>query len=323
MDSIINPMFVNSIIEEAKNVLGKCDNATVFRRLSDAVRLANNQAKFEATLGLMDLCVCNGCATLPADVATVLAVNVDGLPTLVRDQWFQFNVNGPGAQQYIPMRYADEQGQVSTFRDPSGPVKFIAEVENPKDSGASLRVFGWDENGKRIYTVGANGVLEDGVLVPCIYGFSQPNPDAPAMVRIERVQKDVTNGLVKLFAVNNPSLTAHTMIGYYLPWETTPTYRRIRVPDRSWVSIKYRKRDLEVRGEQDWINIENRQALLLLLKSVKFSLDNALDQAASFEAAGMKLLSDEAAALRPPGMDAPQIIFSDGLPATQEDRLYY
>lgn len=316
-------MFVSQIIGEAKNVLGKCDDATVYRRISDAVRLANNQAKFEISLGVMDLCVCDGCATLPADVATVLAVNVDGLPTLVRDQWFQFNANGPGIQQFVPLRYTDEQGQVSTFRDPSGPVKFVAEVENPKDSGTSLRVFGWGADGKRIYTVGKDGVLEDGVLVPCIYGFSQPNPDAPAMVRIERVQKAITNGFIKLIAVNADSLSSHTLIGYYLPWETTPAYRRLRVPDRSWIRIKYRKKDLEVRGEADWINIENRQALLLLLKSVKYSLDNALDQASAFEAAGMRLLSNEQEALRPPGMDAPQIIFSDGLPATQEDRLYY
>ena len=315
-------MLVQSILEESKGVLGKCDTPTVFRRISDAVRLANNSGKFDSSLGVMDLCVCDGCVTLPADVATVLAVSTDGQPTLMRDQWFQFNINGPGIQQYVPFLYADEQGQVSTFKDPSGPVKFIAEIGNARDSGASIRVFGWDENGKRIYTTGANGVLEDGVLVPAVFGFSQPNPDAPAMARIERVQKAETNGFVKLIAINPDSNSSHTLIGYYLPWETAPSYRRIRVPDRSWIRIKYRKKDLEVRAETDWINIENRQALLLLLKSVKYSLDGALDQAAAFEQAGMKLLSNEAEALRPPGMDAPQIIFADGMPAGNDDRLF-
>jgi len=316
-------MYVSQIIDEARNAVGKCSNETVFRRITDAVRLANNSGKFDANIGVMDLCVCDGCVTLPADVATVLAVSVDGQPTLTRDQWFQFNVNGPGIQKYIPYHYIDEQGSVSTYRDPSGPVKFVAQVESPLDSGKSLRVFGWDADGKRVYSPGPSGTLEDGVLVPTVYGFSQPNPAAVAMVRIDRVQKDETNGFIKLFAVNDVTNTAHTVIGFYQPWETNPSYRRIRVPDRSWLRIKYRKKDLEVRGLNDWINIENRQALLLLIKSVKYSIDNSLDQAAAFELAGMRLLSSEAEALRPPGMDAPQIIFSDGLPAGPGEGLYY
>lgn len=316
-------MIVSSILEEARNAVGRCDNSTVYRRLTDAVRLANNRGKFDANIGVMDICVCDGCATLPADVATVLAVNVDGQPSLTRDQWFQFNVNGPGVQKYVPYGYADEQGQVSTYRDPSGPVKFVAQLESPLDSGKLLRVFGWDADGKRVYSPGANGTLEDGVLVPTVYGFSQSNPAAGSMVRIDRVQKDETNGFIKLVAINADTLTSHTTIGYYLPWETNPFYRRIRVPGLSWLRIKYRKKDLEIRGSSDWINIENRQALLLLVKSVKYSLDNSLDQAAAFEQAGMRLLSDEAEALRPPGMDAPQIVFSDGLPAGPSEGMFY
>jgi hypothetical protein len=316
-------MFVSSVIEEARNAVGKCDNATVFRRITDAVRLANNSGKFDANIAVMDICVCNGCATLPADVATVLAVNVDGQPSLIRDQWFQFNVNGPGIQKYVPYGYSDEQGLVSTYRDPSGPVKFVAQLESALDSGKSLRVFGWDADGKRVYSPGPSGVLEDGVLVPTVFGFSQPNPAAGEMTRIDRVQKDETNGFIKLVAVNSDTLTSHTTIGYYLPWETNPSYRRIRVPGLSWLRIKYRKKDLEVRGLNDWINIENRQALLLLVKSVKYSLENALDQAANFEQAGMKLLSNEAEAMRPPGMSGPQIVFEDGLPAGPSEGMYY
>lgn len=316
-------MLVQSILEEAKGVLGKCDNATVFRRISDAVRLANNQGKFDSSLGLMDLTVCDGCVTLPADVATVLAISNKGLPSLIRDQWFQFNINGPGIQDDVPFRYADEMGPVSTFRDPAAPVYLIAELNNAKDTGKAVRVYGWDDTGKRIYTVGANGVLEDGFLVPTVFGFSQPNPAAPAIARIERITKDETNGTVKLIAISPSTGASQTLIGYYLPWETAPSYRRIRVQADSWIRIKYRKKDLEVRGEQDWINIENRQALLLLLKSVKYSLDGALEQAQAFEQSGMKLLSNEAEALRPPGMDAPQIIFSDGMPVGNDDRMFY
>lgn len=316
-------MIVSSILPEAKLVLGRCDDDTVFRRITDAVRLANNQAKFDISLGVMDICVCDGCVTLPVDVGTVLAVNNGGFPTLMRDQWFQYHANGPGNQCYIPWNYTDELGYVTTFRDPSGPVKLVASVESPTDSGIKLRVFGWDEFGKRIYSEGPDGVLEDGFLVPCIYGYPVPNPEVPDIARIDRISKPITNGFVNLIAVDSATLEAHTQIGYYQPWETSPLYRRIRVPNRSWIKIKYRKKDLDVRAESDWINIENREALLLLLKAVKFRLDNQIETARAYETEGMRLLSNEAEALRPPGLDSPQITWSEGLPVSQLDTLYY
>lgn len=305
-------MFVSEIFDEARDVVGKCSNSVVFKRITDAVRLGNNGSKGnDWNLAEMDLCVCDGCVTLPADVGTVLAVNNGGSPTVLRDQWYQYHINGSGTECGPPCGYTNELGSVVTFKDPSEPVKVVAEVENTLDSNTgTLRVFGWDENGKRIYTLGASGILEDGFLVPLIYGFAAPNPDAPAIGRIDRIQKTATNGFIKLFAVDSTTLATHTLIGYYQPWELVPSYRRIRVPDASWVRIKYRRKDLEVRATTDWINIENRQALLLLLKSVKFSLDNQIDHARKFEEEAQRLLSKEAETLQSPSQQSPQIVFS-------------
>lgn len=316
-------MTVNDIYDEARAVLGKCDNSYIFRRISDAVKIANNSGKFDPALGIMDLCVCDGCVTLPADVGTVLAVNNGGFPTLMRDQWFQYHANGPGNQCYVPWNYTDELGMVTTYRDPSAPVKLIAEVENALDSNIALRVFGWDENGKRIYTEGSSGALEDGFLVPTVFGFAVPNLSTPDIARIDRVQKAVTNGFVRLIAVDSATLESHTQIGYYLPWETNPYYRRIKVPNRSWIKIKYHKRDLEVKSTSDWINIENREALLMLLKAVKARLDNQIDLGRSFENEGLRILSNEAEALRPSGISPPQVIWNEGIPASQLDTILW
>lgn len=316
-------MFVSSILDEAKDVLGRCDDTTVFRRITDAVKLANTgSAGNDWNIALMDLCVCDGCITLPADVGTILAANNGGAPTLLRDQWFEFHANGSGSECSSPFGYTTEYGPVCTFRDPSGPVVLIAVVENSLDSNRLLRVYGWDESGKRIYTAGANGSLEDGFLVPTTFGFSAPNPAAPAITRIDRIQKDATNGFVKLIALDSTTLASSTLIGYYLPWETTPSYRRIRVPDRSWIRIKYRRKDMEVRSASDWINLEHREALMLLLKAVKFRLDNSFDNARAAEGEGLRLLSQEAETLRPAAISPPQIIFNDGLPSGNVDQMW-
>lgn len=306
-------MFVDStLLSDVKSVLGRCEDDVLFRRLTDAVKLGSNQSKAnDWNIGEMDLCVCDGCVTLPADVGTVLAVNNGGHPTLIRDQWFQFHINGPGSTCTVPWPYTDELGPVVTYKDPSVPVKLVAVVEDATDAGKELRVFGWDEDGKRIYTEGTGGVLEDGFLVPTSYGFSSFNSEAPAIARIDRIKKALTNGFIRLAAIDPEDNSVHTQIGYYMPWETTPSYRRIRVPNKSWIRIKYKRKDLEVRGEGDWININNREALLLLLKAVKFRLDNQLGQARDYELEGMRLLSSEAEALRPNAISPPQMIFSD------------
>lgn len=306
-------MFVKEIYEDAKVVLGRVDDCYLFRRLTDAVRLANFQGKFDPTLGVIDTWVFDGTITLPADVLTVLGVNHDGLPSIIRDQWFQFHINGPGITPWQPWTYTEELGQVCTFRDPQYPASLCAVVENPNDSNCNVRAFGWDPNGKRIYTPDQNGNMQDGFLVPTTYGFSSVNTSAPAIGRIDRVWKDETQGYIQLFANDIYNQNVAVQIGYYAPWETVPTYRRIRVPNINWLRIKYKRKDLEVRNKCDWINIENREGLLLLLKAVKFRLDNQVEQAKAYEAEGMRLMSNEADAIRPPGLNAPQVIMCDGI----------
>jgi hypothetical protein len=304
-------LYVSDLIPDIQSVLGRCTDDYLLRRVTDAVKLANNQGKFDICLGIMDLCVCDGYVTLPAFVGTVLAVNNEGYPTLLRDQWFQYHANSAGTDCVQPWGYTNEEGMVSIWKDPQGQFVLASIVENPKDSNCLLRAYGWDITGKRIYTADSNGDLQDGFLVPTTYGSSSPATSVCA--KIDRVQKGITNGFVRLMAFDPISLQPKGQIGYYLPWETDPYYRRIRVPRRTSIRIKYRKRDLEVLSTSDWINIENREALLLLLKSVKFRLDNQIDQAKVYELEGMRLLSNEAEALRPPGISPPIVIFSDGI----------
>lgn len=317
-------MIVSEIIDELKSsdVLGTCDQATIFRRLTDAVSLISNQGILDPSIGVMSICVCDGCVTLPMEVEQVLAVNQGGLPTLMRDQWFQYHANGPGDQCYTPWNYTQHMGEVSTFKDPSAPVKLVAEIESALDSNKEIRVFGWDENGKRIYSTNSSGLLQDGFLVPAVYGFLAPNPSVPNIARIDRVQKVLTNGFVRLLAINDDS-TPHTLIGYYRPEETTPRYTRIKVANQNWLKIKYRKRNLEVRSVNDWINIDNREVLILAVKAVNYRRKNQIDLARQLEAEAIRILNNEADAKRPPGVTPPQVIFNDGIPASQRDTLFY
>lgn len=315
-------MYVEEIYNELKGpeVLGTCDEPTIFARLTDAVSLISDQGTFDPLIGEMDLCVCDGCVTLPAEVETVLGVNQAGMPTIIRDEWYQYHINGGGTTCYGSWAYTDNLGYFSTFKDPSSPVALIAEVESSRDNQKTLRVYGWDEDGKRIYTPNANGELEDGFLVPTVYGFSQPNPNAPLISRIDRVQKAVTNGFIKLIAVNSDGST-HTLIGNYLPYETNPRYVRIRVPDRNWLRIKYKKKNFQIRSQRDWINIDSREALIMAVKSVFFRRKGQIGPAREMEGEAIRILNNHIQSKLPPSPREPQIIYNEYPKDT--DTLFY
>jgi hypothetical protein len=316
-------MYVADIYADAKRAFSGCDETEIFRRLSDAIRLLNNTGIGDVNLGEVEICSCDGCLTLPRDVGTVLGVDVCGNPTLLADQFFRYHINGPGARAGGACGVITEMGQVCTFRDPAYPAYLTAEVTSAADNNKKLRVFATRaDNGQKIFTPGPDGKLYEGFLVPLIYGYPQRNPNVPALGRIYRISKEATKDFVKLYAVKESDGTSQTLIGEYEPQETEPTYRRIRVPNKAATLVKYKKADLEVRSLRDWINVDNRQALLLACRSIKFFMDDKYDSAETAKAAAVKIWSEQIEAQRPSGPRVPQIINGTYEPNGPEG-LYY
>jgi len=305
-------MLISDIYSDATQILGNCDQATVFKRITDAAKRFNNKGIADASIGEMDLCVCNGCVTLPMDVYTVLAVNNGGLPTVIRNQWFSYHINGPGDMECTPAQYTTVTGEYCTIKDPSEPVYLVAELDSALDNNKKVRVYGWDVDGKRIYTPNSLGNMQDGFYVPTIYGSPTWNSITPPVNRIDRIDKDVTNGFIRLVAVDPATLSGHTLIGLYRPEETSPRYQRLRIKNQSWVRIKYKKKDDEIRYLTDWINIDNREAFLQMLKAVKQDSLDHHDLAESAEAVAVKLMNEEATSKRPKQeLSGPQVLYTD------------
>jgi hypothetical protein len=314
-------VYVADIYQDAKRAFAGCDETEIFRRLSDAVRLLNNTGIGDVNLGEVEICSCDGCLTLPRDVGTVLGVDVCGNPTLLQDQHFKYHINGPGARG--PCGVITEMGQVCTFRDPAYPAYLTAEVTSAADNNKKLRVFATRaDDGQKIFTAGPDGKLNEGFLVPLIFGYPQRNPNVPALGRIYRISKEATKDFVKLYAVRASDGASQTLIGEYEPQETEPTYRRIRVPNKAATLVKYKKADLEVRSLRDWINVDNRQALILACRSVKFLMDDKYDSADTAKAQAVRIWSEQIEAQRPSGPRVPQIINGTYEPGGPES-LYY
>lgn len=318
-------MLVSEIYPDVVDALGKCNEATAFRRLTEAIGMLQAKSRWESSLGQIDICVTQSYVTLPRVVGTVLGVATNGKPNYLTDaSWFDFHLNGPGVQDCVDCQYAQVAGTFCTIRDPSAPVYLVADLESAADNNALLRVFGTDANGAEIYTANPDtGVMEQGFLVPTIFGFQVRNANAPSIARITRIQKAVTNGRIRLLAVNDPSMTAHTLIGYYAPTETTPSYQRLKVPPHSWVRVKFKRKNYAITSQDDFIFLNSSQAIILAIKAIKFRLDDKLDIASGYEKEAARLLSEDAASVQPDVVLGPQIVNGDVFNQCGQDTLIY
>lgn len=315
-------MLVSEFMPEAKRAFEGCDEAAIFRQLTKAIKLLVNKGLNDALLGEMSICVCNGCVTLPRDVGTVLGVDVCGRPTLLQDQFFKYHINGPGARGGSCV--ITEIGQVCTYKDPSEPCYLQAEVTSASDNNKKLRFYATRaDNGQKIFTPGPDGKLYEGFLVPMIFGFSQRNPDVPPLGSIYRVTREATKDFVKVYAVNSSDGVSQTLIGEYEPSETVPQYRRIKVPHKSEVLIKYKRATLDIRSQTDWISVDNVEALEVACRAVKFRSEDKYDAARKAEEEASRILSEDTQAKLPSGPRVPQIINSVYNPGCEDTLLGY
>lgn len=300
-------MYVKDIVEDATEVFGACKNARFYRRLTDAVRRLNNKGLLDANLAQADFIVYDGLVTLPADVESVLAVMTNGKGTFMRSEWYQYSLSDVTDTTYeTKMReigFTVELGQVSTYRDPDEPFYVVAVLSTASDNNKLLKVYGWDANGDRIFSTGPNGETIDGFYVPTVFGSPARAAGIPALSRIDRVEKSETVGYVSLVAIKPSDNSVICEIGNYQPTETEPRYRRISVEENAWVRVKYRRKDFEVKSDADWVNLDNREALLQSCKAVKFAFDGQYALSQSADAEATRLMRDMAAA-RNPGLVA-------------------
>lgn len=160
-------MLVSDIITDAKGIIGQCRDETAFSAITDAIVVLANKGNYDLLTGFVDICATSDgkTITLPRDIETPLAVNINGAPAYFRNKWYEFHLNGAGSFQQVKWAW-DDQGDAFTFMDIIASSPLIAVADLKTDLGATLRVFGYDANGNWIRTQDVNGVWTDGFLVP-------------------------------------------------------------------------------------------------------------------------------------------------------------
>lgn len=299
---------VSDVYEDAKEIVGICDQQKIFTAITDAVEMLANKGDFDPLMGFVDVCVGDGnCVTLPREIETILAINIGRHPSIIRDRLFSFHLNGPGDDCGCSCGYSvQDLGDVVTFRELEVPSKLVAFVELAEDANKEIWVFGYDVNGKWIRTE-HDGATVDGYLVPTIFGYSVPAGAAPYFSRIIRVEKAEFVGPVRL-ASFDVSATTGTVIGNYEWDETLPIYRRIKI-NRSadWVRIQFRRRTFKVKSTSDFLPLHNRLAIVMAFRAIKHWNDDKPDLALMYEANAARMLTEEQFTRTPPTSSPMQV----------------
>lgn len=300
-------MFVRDFTKDLEEAIGGCVDDRAYRILTAAVRLLTEKRLMDSSIGFMDICVCGGFVTLPREVETVLAVNVGGQPTLLRNQWFGWHVNGPG-DCMSDCGYTTVLGEFCTFRDPDRAVKLAVVTQTAQDNNKKMRVFGRDATGNRIHALNKDGAFTDGFLVPHAFGQVAPNSAIEPIIQIDRIWREPTNAPVELIAIDPTTGEGLTTIARFAPNETTPRYQRIRVEADSWVRIKFRRRDLPITSDEDWVNIDDPRALFLACRTIVKERSDQYGVSAAAEASATRILNDAQHRRNHGGIAPPQIL---------------
>lgn len=295
---------IDDVYDDAKKILGICDDAKLFRWLGRAASLVCNKADLEGLKGWIDICTvgcsCTGaspcsrtcgrqCLTMPAEVETVLAINIGGRPSLGLAQNFNFHLNGPGdCCTSCDWAWQDLGENYYTYRDLITPAKLVVYLQTAEDNNKEFIVYGYDENGNVLRRQVA-GVWKDGYAVPTIFGIAVPDEEAPTIARITAIYKEKTVGSVRLSTIDDSGITG-VLLGTYEPNQTIPQFRRVQLNRCTrWARVAYMKTSPSFFSRDDHVPLKSSQALLLALQAVKEYSERQVADAHAFEADAARL----------------------------------
>lgn len=297
---------VRDIWDEAKKIIGNADEKFIFRRITDAVELLANKGDLDPQLGALDLAVFNRVITLPPEVETILGACMSGYPALARDQEFFYHINGPGIKDWgkIGSGWGDEGiklrwewmdlGDFCSYRDLPCVSQIQAYCIEPDDVNCQFWVYGFDQYDNPVRTKTANGWV-DGYQVPVAQSVTAVDPNAPFFLRITAVQKPETAGPIRVATAGG------IPIGVYQPNETLPKYRRIQLSRHTdWARIYYRRRTFNVQSKYDIIPVNSRQAVIMMLRALKYYDDKDFANGEAAEATAVRWITEEQFTSNPP-----------------------
>lgn len=293
---------VRSAVAKATNLCST--DARVKDYVNTAIRRLLPKGMWVGTVRRYRICTNNSCLTWPRAVGTIEAVAVCNSPIKIRNEWYEFLEAGPGIQssESCSDQLIDRQGQFCCFDDitANSTTSYIKIYTDVAESGKYIILQGYDENGNWIRTT-VSGAWIDGERVAIPSSPASPVVTTKKFSSLDRVIKDETNGVVRLYEYNGSATVKALAI--YEPDETLPSYRRSYIPsvgvstssdcDKSSVVVMAKLAYYKVANDNDFLLIGNEDALVEMCRALRHYEAKNQSEAMACEALAVSYLQQE------------------------------
>lgn len=278
------------------------------QRLNEAVGRLLNRGDWKGTTVPMKLVAYNGLVVWPRNVEYVRALKIDSEhnskridPTRVENTWYDF------PEQRNPIDWKREhspklvsQAPRATYNDifDGGGIVY-AICQYAADNGKKLTIFGFTPEGLPIQTNNQDGTFTDGFTLTMRNDQGIGSYTQFKVGQITRVLKDVTQGIVQLFAFDSTQ-NFYLDLACYQGGETNPQYAadRLEVPRISCdyvipITALVKLRHIKVVSDSDLVIIQNEYALKDMIQSLQYRESGDVSQSVSFEGSAFRELNFE------------------------------
>lgn len=132
-----------------------------------------------------------------------------------------------------------------------------------------------------------------------------------SFTRVERIRKQRTNLFVSLYCFDNGRSGNLTNLARMFPDEIEPSYRKISLSACcSSARIAYQQRNFKIYSKEDFIPIENKQAILLMLRNTMMRGKDFVDLSEAHESKAVQYMEEEERAKRGPAGIVIQVLNS-------------
>jgi hypothetical protein len=206
----------------------------------------------------------------------------------------------------FPVHRMNHMGSSPVQQDIMGPNRLVRAYRDAAfDTGKTVTIFGLDDNQQPLRTQQPDGSFTDGVIITLGTPFGST---ATFVSRIDRVLKDETTGMVRIYAYDAVNDVLED-IATYEPSETNPQYVRhnLNAPGcctdtcntaRSVLAL-VKLQFIPAKVDTDLVLIQNLDALKAMMQAIKLREANDLASAKEFEIMAIRELNLELADMTP------------------------
>lgn len=134
-------------------------------------------------------------------------------------------------------------------------------------------------------------------------GVSRLEQVLPATVvaTVDQMEKPETDGFLRVYGWDTSQDTNLVLLGDLHPTEFNPSYRRIQIANSvKWLRMKYRRRSIAVTSERDFINLDSKMAIVMMVQSQDLLLKRFADEAERYRKSAVDYLNKRNRALDGP-----------------------